>query len=149
MSWIIELPVTRPLSLNDREHWATKARRVRELRDAVTTLARAAGIPHMTRAGIELNYSPRDRRRRDALNLTATLKVCEDAIVAAGVIDDDCEPYLTSRMPQLAPPNGKRGRLWLVVWDDSGPCTRCGGEGAVDAEFCMVTCPRCHGDGGA
>ena len=70
MSWIIDLPITKPLSLNDREHWAVKAKRTREVREHVAHVARAAGIPQLNRPRVTLHYSPRDKRRReiDAIN---------------------------------------------------------------------------------
>lgn len=116
-SWTLTLPITRPLSMNDREHWAVKAKRVREVREAVATLARKEGIPQLTRMAVELHYSPRDKRRRDAENLVATQKAAVDGLVQAGVIVDDCEPYYTPRMPKLDAPNGDRGRFWLLIWE--------------------------------
>ena len=144
MSWIIELPITRPLSLNDREHWAVKAKRTREVRGHVAHVARAAGIPQLNRPRATLHYSPRDKRRRDVENLVPTSKVAVDGLVQCGVLADDDAAHFTPTMPILEPPNGKRGRLWLVV---EQVCPVCRTEGMVDAEFCMVTCIRCRGEG--
>ncbi|MGZ4516687.1 MAG: hypothetical protein ACXVXN_02030, partial [Mycobacteriaceae bacterium] len=92
-----------------------KARAVKELRYATALLVRAAGVPPLPRVVIELHYAPRDKRRRDALNLVATLKVAEDATVDAGVIPDDTAEFSVPTMPVLDPPTGKTGRLYLVI----------------------------------
>ena len=116
-SWTIELPLARPLSLNGRQHWRAKARDVRSVRAAAAALARAARVPPLERAAVELHYIPRDRRRRDALNLVATLKPVEDGIVDAGVVPDDTAQYVEPTMPVLDPPAraSRYGRLYVVV----------------------------------
>ena len=144
MSWILDLPITTPLSMNDREHWAKKAKRVREVRESVATQSRAEGIPQLRHPRVTLHYSPRDKRRRDVENLVPTSKAAVDGLVQAGVLEDDDARHFTPTMPVLADANGKVGRLWIVV---EQPCRTCGTEGALDAEFCMVTCHRCHGTG--
>ena len=114
--WKIDLPLTRPLSMNDRLHWAERARQVRMLRRAVFLLARSKQIPACEHITTELHYVPRDSRRRDAVNLVATLKACEDGIVDAGVVKDDTPQYVTSVMPIIHDPvRARHGRLYLVV----------------------------------
>lgn len=114
--WRLDLPLTTPLSMNDREHWRTKARKVKQLRSDIKTLARAAGIPPLVRIAVELHYAPRDRRRRDAINLSATLKVCEDGIVDAGVVPDDVALYVEPTHPVIDDPTGGRhGQLYVLV----------------------------------
>lgn len=115
---MLELPFTRPLSLNDRMHWMLKAKHTRQWREATLVLARAARIPSCERVKIELFYTPRDGRARDPLNLVATLKACEDGIVDAKVIPDDSALHHTSVMPVITEPGPVRARgnrLWLVV----------------------------------
>ncbi|MGZ4663612.1 MAG: hypothetical protein ACXV5Q_00800 [Frankiaceae bacterium] len=114
-TWTVTLPITRPLSLNDRTHWRARAVQVQQLRNATHALIRAAGVPPLPRVVLELHYAPRDKRRRDALNLVATLKVAEDATVDAGVIPDDTAEFSVPTMPVLDPPTGKTGRLYLVI----------------------------------
>lgn len=116
-TWVLTLPLTRPLSMNDREHWQIKRRRVAALRQAVATLARAAPIPPLERIAVELHYAPPDRRRRDPLNLVATLKPSEDGIVDAGVVPDDVPEYVEPTMPMLDEPTRSptHGRLYLIV----------------------------------
>lgn len=114
--WRIELPITRPLSLNGREHWRVKAKRVKEIRDATCVLAKAAGIPRLSRIIVELHYAPRDQRRRDPLNLVATLKPIEDGIVDAGIVPDDTPEWVVPTMPVIDPPTrGQHGRIYVLI----------------------------------
>lgn len=116
--WVLELPFTSPLSLNDRMHWSDKAARTRLWRDAAHVLARAQRIPRCGRISAQLMYTPRDARRRDALNLVASLKACEDGLVDAGVIVDDDAAHHTSVMPVITakgPVRPSGNRLWLVI----------------------------------
>jgi crossover junction endodeoxyribonuclease RusA len=64
---------------------------------------------------VTLIYAPRDKRRRDPLNLVASLKACEDGIVDAGVIPDDTPVYIESQMPLIDLPAGKDAHLALLV----------------------------------
>ena len=114
-TWTFTLPMTTPLSLNSRQHWRSKARDVATVREAARVLARCARIPALPRIAIELHYAPRDRRRRDALNLVATLKPVEDGIVDAGIVPDDTAEYVQPTMPVLDPPTGTNGRLYVIV----------------------------------
>lgn len=114
--WTLQLPLTRPLSLNDRDNRFVKARRVRELRTAVMLLAKQAGIPPCARVGAELHYAPRDDRHRDRDNLVATLKPIHDGLVDAGVVPDDTPDFVESPWPEIDPPTGGVcGRLYVIV----------------------------------
>lgn len=112
--WTIELPMTKPLSLNGREHWRVKAKRVSEVRQMSALLTRAKNIPPLEHITVELHYRPRDKRRRDPLNLVATLKPIEDGIVDAGIIKDDNPKYLTSVMPIIDEPN-KTPAIYFII----------------------------------
>lgn len=113
---VIALPFTTPpLSLNDRGHWATKARMVRDVRDTVHTLAQVTKIPAYGRILVELHYVPRDNRRRDADNLVATLKPCIDGLVDAGVVLDDSPQYVTWMPPIIDPADSNNPHLYLIV----------------------------------
>lgn len=118
-TWLLELPLTKPLSMNDRQHWRAKARLVAYVRRITCLLAQQQQIPSLTRIAVELHYAPRDTRRRDAINLAATLKPCEDGLVDAGVVPDDTAEYVEPTMPTIDPPTGKGslGRLYLIVRD--------------------------------
>lgn len=114
--WQIELPFTRPLSLNHRVHYMVRAKATAEVRAAAAEVVELAGVPPLTHLRSWIEYSPRDQRRRDPINLIPTLKACEDALVDAGVVPDDNPEFVESVMPKILPKNDeRRGFLWLVV----------------------------------
>lgn len=118
-SWVLELPFTTPVSLNDRMKWQHAHAVKKPWREAACLLAKAAKIPPCKRIEVVIWYTPADNRARDPLNLVASLKLCEDGLVDAGVIPDDSNvaghvpvmPEITSKGPLR--PGGNR--LWLVV----------------------------------
>lgn len=113
---MLRLPITTPLSLNVQMHHMVKAKKVKEVRDAVHLLARAAKIPQCRKVRVTLIYRPRDSRRRDSLNLVPTLKACEDGLVDAKVVPDDTPFFLESCMPLIdAPDKGQGSSLDLYV----------------------------------
>lgn len=113
--WEMDLPWSKPLSMNDRGHWSKRAAEVAQYRQDAGWAAREAKIPKCERVRVTLVYEPRDQRRRDPLNLTATLKVVQDALVDVGVIPDDTIEYMETVTPLIDAPNGKQGRLWALV----------------------------------
>jgi len=113
--WELELPFTKQLSLNDRQHWAVKAKHVKEWRDAALVLARAAKISPCRRIKVELHYEPRTEQRRDPDNLVASLKPLVDGLVDAGVVADDTEAYVERAWPVIHRATGKPGRFWMRV----------------------------------
>ena len=115
--WEFDLPMSKPISMNDRDsRWVT-ASKVKEVVDSTILLARGARIRgKVKRISVLLTYIPRDNRRRDPLNLVATLKAVEDGIVrAGGIVPDDNPAYVTSIMPAIAPAEGGVGRLRVRV----------------------------------
>lgn len=107
-----------PLTLNQRGQTpgarAAHSAKVQMIRRTVALLAR--GIGSHDRIHVRLHYRQPDRRRRDADNLIPTQKACVDGLVDAGVIPDDCDPFLDWSRPQLHPPvKGEPGQLWLVI----------------------------------
>lgn len=115
MMWQLPLSFTRPpLTLNQRSHWAVKARRTAQIVDEVIVRCRAAKLPALTYATVTLHYSPPDNRRRDVDNLVPTSKACLDGIVRAGALTDDSPEYVDHRMPVIHAPS-KPARLWLEV----------------------------------
>lgn len=117
--WVLELPFTAPLSLNDSHgKWIMRHIAVKPWRKAAGNLAQAAGIPACRAISVELFYTPRDDRPRDPLNLVAAVKAIEDGLVDAHVIPDDSNRYHTSVMPQITKKGPLRpggNRLWVVV----------------------------------
>lgn len=118
----IRLPYTRPpLSLNDRGHWAKKARATRDVRRDVALVLRAARIPAVSRVSVQLVYVPRDNRRRDTDNLVATLKAVADAVVDVGVVPDDTPAYMSKPEPIIRPANPKDPHLRVVITEAGTP----------------------------
>lgn len=111
--------MTKPLNLNARTHWAVKAKQVREVRQAAASLTLAAQVPPLQHISVELHYRPRDKRRRDPLNLVAMLKPIEDGIVDAGIIPDDTPEYLTPVMPMIDMPN-KDAAIYFIIKEQDG-----------------------------
>lgn len=115
MSWELKLPYQKPpLSLNTRMHWAPKAKLTRELRDTAHVLAKAARIPKQQAIILTLHYVPRQNRRRDPSNLLGTQKPLLDGLVDAGIIPDDCPPYVEERMPVIHAAS-KSPAMWLEI----------------------------------
>lgn len=112
MTWRMELPLTRPLSLNDRKSRWSEASAVAQLRGDVHVLARHAKIPPCGRIHVQLHYVPPSAGRRDRDNLVATLKPVLDGLV------DDTDRYVTWSPPIIDPPS-KGGpylrRLYVIV----------------------------------
>lgn len=101
------MPLTKPLNLNHREHWAVKAKKVKQVRQWTALLAKQAKVPPLNKITVELHYCPRDKRRRDPLNLVALLKPIEDGLVDAKVIPDDNPLHLEPIMPKIDAPDVK------------------------------------------
>lgn len=120
--WWLSTGLIRPLSLNDRGHWAARARRSRGVRDTVAAHARALRIPTYHHVHVRVVYRPRDDRRRDPDNLWATGKPAVDGLVDAGVIPDDTADYVTRWDPTITAkqPSTTGPRVWLHVWTTDG-----------------------------
>lgn len=115
-SFVIELPYTRPpLTLNQKMHWAVKAKLTRQVRSTVCSLARQARIGQHEQVDVVLEYTPRDSRRRDRDNLVATLKPCLDGLVDAGLVPDDSPQFLSWSAPVICPPDPSAPGLRLRV----------------------------------
>lgn len=130
-SWTIRLPLIRPLTLNARQHWAVKAREVRQLRGDTLLLARNLRMGHHDRVEVRLTYYPKDRRRRDSDNLVATYKVACDALVSAKIVDDDDPAHMVKHMPVIATPDGDP-RLEMTVTPLIPACSAPSKDGRAD-----------------
>ncbi len=118
--WAIRLPYTRPpLTLNDRLHWAAKARIAKRLRADTAILARVARVPRLDRIAVTLHYQPRVTRHIDGDNLLATVKPCVDGLRDAGVVPDDDHRHVVHLPVVIQPrePGQRHGHLYLVVRD--------------------------------
>lgn len=91
------------LSLNDREHWAVKARKAKAWRDRATWAAQ--GVPMRDRCKprsfVEVTFPVKQNRRRDPHNAIATVKPIIDGLVDAGVWPDDTDEYVIVLDPKF------------------------------------------------
>lgn len=118
----IELPMSAPpLSMNDRGMSRgaamAKAAKVKGIRETACILAKAADLPKdLDYVVCELHYQPRDNRRRDTDNLTATAKPIYDGLVDFGLVPDDIPRWMAKREPVIHPAiKGEPGRMWLEI----------------------------------
>ncbi|TDP29814.1 crossover junction endodeoxyribonuclease RusA [Nocardia ignorata] len=125
----IALPWSAPLlSMNDRGYTRgaamAKAAKIRELRQTMVALAIHHNLPRgLLYATVCLHYQPRDRRRRDTDNLTATAKPLYDGLasggktlVGYGLVPDDTPEFMAKNEPVIhAPVKGEGGRMWLEI----------------------------------
>lgn len=107
---------TPPLSMNQRLHWAAKARLSRTVRDVTHARAKAEEIPAFTvPVVVTLNYRQKVQRPIDKDNLYATVKPCLDGLRDAGVIADDTSAHVTPLVAIHHPVPGHPGALWLTI----------------------------------
>lgn len=115
--WTIELPYSKPpLTLNQRMHWAPKARWIKQLRSDARLLATNSKLPqHLDQVGIVLHWQATVRRQRDTDNPTPTLKALIDGLRDYGlVIDDDAEHVTSGCVVEAL---ASTTRLWLTITD--------------------------------
>lgn len=119
--WELELPwKSPPLSLNQRMHWAVKARLTKEVRLVGFAKARGSKIPDLERCSVELVWYVNDRRRRDVDNPVLTLKALCDGLVDAEVVADDTPEYMT-KLPvriEYRPRTERQAGMVLVVREE-------------------------------
>lgn len=105
-----------PLNMNQRMHWAQKAKITKAIRHEAFVRCRAARIRKANHITVQLHYQPKDNRRRDADNLVPTLKALCDGIVDAGIVLDDTPNYMTKIMPTIQPAiKGQPAKMWLEI----------------------------------
>lgn len=117
MLYTIPLTFTKPpLNMNQRMHWAQKAKITKVIRHEAFVRCRAARIPRAKHLTVQLHYQPKDNRRRDSDNIAPTLKALCDGIVDAGVVPDDTPDYMTKIMPTIQSAiKGQDGKMWLEI----------------------------------
>lgn len=120
MTHVVPLPWLKPpLTLNTslRSHSPhVKNGAVQKAKREAIAAIHAAGVPFMAGAIITLHYRVPDRRRRDADNLAATLKVCQDALVDAGVLAEDSWVTVPASGQRIHPPTpGEPAAMWLEL----------------------------------
>lgn len=99
---------------NARLHWAEKARRVAEWRDAFAWLAKAERIPHLDRCSVDAAVTYARGRQPDIGHGWEAIKAGVDGLVDAGVMDDDDPTHLVS-LTMPAPRKGDRAGLTITV----------------------------------
>lgn len=113
--WELELPYDRPpLTLNQRLHWARRAKLTKELR----LLARLKGrhIPDLESCTVELVWYVNTKHRRDTINAMPTLKALVDGLVDAEVVPDDSHEYVQTLVRiEYVPKTMRPAGLVLVV----------------------------------
>lgn len=83
--------------------------------DAIAAVL-AARIRPVARAEITLHFRPATWHRRDADGMFPTLKVTQDALVAAGaLIHDDSMRYVPAATCRIHPPNGEPASMWVEL----------------------------------
>jgi crossover junction endodeoxyribonuclease RusA len=121
--WLIELPwSTPPVKPNggysNRYAHATK---VRNARQVMGLLGRAAGLPVMARCEVLLTWHVGDKVARDADNLVWTLKPLCDALSSGKkptdhpIVADDTPEFMVKPMPVVEFVRGQRKRLSIRV----------------------------------
>ena len=96
MTWRLEIPQpTDWINANQRLHWAVKARRTKAWKDAADILARHSTGYFVEPVRIVATIHKARGGRWDAHNLAPTVKAAIDGLVAAGVLADDNNEYVT------------------------------------------------------
>lgn len=115
----VEIPlpwVKPPLSQNDRNDRRTGgARKIAEAKAQAQWAIKAARVTPITGAVVVLHWLIPNKIRRDCDNLGPTLKVCQDALVAEGVLPDDSWQHVPRSGHEIHPPTGEPARMWLEL----------------------------------
>lgn len=122
---LLELAFRQPaplLSMNDRDHWRTRARYTKLWRAAACGSllgapidggrSRWAGPTPMLfpAAVVHVTLPVADSRRRDPHNYYPTIKAIVDGLVDAGLWPDDTPDYVTTSEPTLTVDRGSLGQ---------------------------------------
>lgn len=83
------------INVNDRMHWAKRARQTRTWREAGAVKARDECLPRLDRAEIRIWVHKTTARKYDAMNLYPTWKAFVDGLVDYGLLPDDDNDHLT------------------------------------------------------
>ena len=116
--WTLHLPwKSPPLSLNQRMHWAVKARLTKEVR--LIAKLKARHIPDLEKCSVELVWYVNTKHRRDTINPMLTLKALVDGLVDAEVIPDDSHEYVQTQVRiEYVPKSVRQAGLVLVVREE-------------------------------
>jgi crossover junction endodeoxyribonuclease RusA len=84
-----------PLKPNVKTHWATKAKAVKEYKEACFYLTKEQNLPTKEYTELHLIFTPPSRRHYDLDNLLASMKAGLDGMSMALNIDDRCFTKIT------------------------------------------------------
>ena len=87
------------MSMNDRDHWSVKARKVKAWRTVAAQHARQVAYFAPNPADVHFTLDVTDLRKRDPHNVFPTIKACLDGMVDAGCWPDDDARYVTTHEP--------------------------------------------------
>ena len=94
-----------------------RANEVKAAKDVALYAIKAARLEPIVAASVTLHLRPATKRRRDADGLFPTLKVCQDALVAEGVIPRDDWVCVPASGQQIHPPTDEPAAMWLELSD--------------------------------
>lgn len=100
--------------MNQRLHWARKARETKDIRRAAFLLSRH--IPDLDKCGVRMIWTVPDRRRRDAENTMPTLKALCDGLVDAEIVPDDTPEFMAKEMTEIVYVKGV-SKVQLKIWE--------------------------------
>ena len=108
----VRVPAALWLSANGRDHWATKSRRTRHLRQLGFLAAR--DLPALDRANVTTVIGYPTARRSDPANAAPTVKALLDGAVDAGLLPDDDHRHVPRTSYARGTDSGERG-VYLVT----------------------------------
>ena len=107
-------PPAKALTLNQRMHWAQKAKLTAAWREAAFYAAKQARLECRVPYLVTVVIPVKDRRKRDPHNWFPTVKPIVDGLVDAGVWPDDNSDWVTTTEPRLEP-GGELVRVVMVA----------------------------------
>lgn len=115
-AWELPLPYDKPpLNLNQRLHWAVKAKRIADVRRVVCTLAQLRRLPkQLDRVAVTLHWQPSTVRPRDTDNPMLTVKAAIDGLRDYGLVADDDSSHVLSGVV-IEPVKRGNPRTWLRI----------------------------------
>ncbi len=113
------------LSLNDRRHWANKARIARDWRETTAAVAHTHAVVAKVKrplgpSNIHVEFTVAQNRRRDADNAMATVKpICDGLVDARWFGDDDARTLRHSVGFTVDKTNHGRVTVTVTPWEQA------------------------------
>jgi crossover junction endodeoxyribonuclease RusA len=124
VSFVFNAPAAR-LSLNDRRHWANKARIARDWRDTTAVIAENHAIlTKLARplgpSNVHVEFVVATHRRRDADNAMSTVKpICDGLVDARWFTDDDSRTLRHSVGFTVDKAHAGQVRVTVTPWENA------------------------------